>query len=61
MNYEREILHLSFGAAVAHRASGRIGRFVVRKRRLGVDGAWVYFPGDRAPRWVPEVNLEEAP
>jgi hypothetical protein len=51
-------MHLKFGDAVAHTASGRVGRFIVARRRLfGHEGAWVYFPGERRPRWVPEENL----
>jgi hypothetical protein len=54
---EKPIVHLDFGAAVAHRASGRVGRFVVYRRWWRTDGAYVYFPGDGRPRWVPAANL----
>jgi hypothetical protein len=53
------ILHLNFGDAVAHTVSGRVGRFIVASRmRFGTtEGAWVYFPGDGRPRWVPAACL----
>lgn len=51
-------LHLNFGDPVMHRATGRVGRFIVAGRRWWItDGAWIYFPGDGRPQWVPDANL----